>query len=233
MNGNYLLNRLRNEIAQCGVWGLSQKIWNKIAKFLYYSTSSVWYERNLDEPILHITSDLNVETEFLVHDKIRLVEWLKENKSKYPWIYFEEEVDTALKHNHVYLLMMLQDHIIGYVKIGIGPTYIHDFDQMLIFQQGTAFVYDTFTLPEYRGKSLALFALNQAAEYFKARSFERILCHIESWNLPSIKTFEKAGFRAKESIRFIRTARFSLFIRGGCIPFFNLERYLSRPADDG
>jgi ribosomal protein S18 acetylase RimI-like enzyme len=228
MSGHYFLNRLRNEVAQRGIWGLCKKILNRIATFFYYSTSSVWYERNLEEPIHHFPPDIAVKTEFLDHDKTRFVEWLRDNKSKYPWIYFEKEVDAALKYDHVVLLMTHQDLIIGYVKIGVGHTYIHDFDQILEFQPGTAFVYDTFTLPDYRGKSLALFALNQASEYFKARNFERILCHIEGWNVPSIKTFEKAGFRARDSIRFIRMARFSFFVRGGCIPFFNLEKYLSR-----
>jgi RimJ/RimL family protein N-acetyltransferase len=228
MSDRNLISRLKNEIAKHGIPGLIQKLTNKVSAFLFYTTSSVWYERNLDVLTSHLTPEITLNTEFLIHDKSKLVEWLIENKSKYPWIYFEKEIETALRHDHVFLIILHQNKIISYVKIGIGPTYIHDFNQVLDVQARTAFVYDTFTLPEYRGKSLALFALDQAVEYFKTRNFKRILCHIESWNIPSIKTFEKAGFRAINSIRFVRTARFSFFIRGGYIPFINLKKQLNQ-----
>lgn len=228
MRVNYFIDRFRTEITQHGLWELTQKCWSKFANYLYHSTSSIWYARNLEDPIDHFIPDIILNIEFLVHDKYRLVEWLRENKIKYPWIYFEKEVEAALRHNHVFLIMLHQDQIIGYVKIGIGPTYINDFDQMIELMPGTAFVYDTFTLPDYRGKRLALFALNQTGEYFKALNFTQILCHIEEWNVPSIKTFEKAGFHPIDSIRFIRAACLSFFIRGGYVPFLKLERYLSR-----
>lgn len=228
MRGRYFIGRLKNELVQNGIWALTGKVLSKITSTFYYSSCSVWYERSFMDPITHFTPEIEVRSEFLVHDKVRLVKWLNENKSKFPWIYFESEVETALKHDHVFLILLHQDQIIGYVKIGLGPTYINDFDQILVFQPKTAFVYDTFTLPEYRGKSLALFALNQVCEYFKGHHFERILCHIEEWNVPSIKTFEKAGFRAMISIRFTRIARLSFFVRRGYIPFYSLEKYLNK-----
>ena len=219
--------RLKNELTQRGVCGLVQKCWKIIVNYLYRTTCSIWYARILEEPIEHFSPDETFKIEFLTHDKNRLVEWLRENKSKYPWIYFEKEIDAALRNDHVFLIILHQGQIVGYVKIGVGPTFINDFDRMIEFQPGTAFVYDTFTLPDYRGKGLALFALIHAFEYFKARNFRRILCHIERWNVPSIKTFEKAGFCATDTIRFLRVASFSFFIRGGYIPFINLEKYLS------
>jgi len=226
MRVNYFIDRFRTEITQHGLWELTQKCWSKFANYLYHSTRSIWYARNLEDPINHFTLDIILNIEFLDHDKYRLVEWLRENKSKYPWIYFEKEVEAALRHNHVFLIMLHQDQIIGYVKIGIGPTYINDFSQMIAFMPGTAFVYDTFTLPDYRGRGLALFALIHAFEYFKARNFKRIFCHIEKWNVPSIKTFEKAGFRVIDTIKFVRSPGFSFFIRRGYIPFLNLEKHL-------
>jgi RimJ/RimL family protein N-acetyltransferase len=224
-NENYM-SKIVKEFTSNGISGILNRIWNKTRHFLFYSTCSIWFERNLDEPVLSFTPELKLETEFLIHDKSRLIEWLRDNKSKYPWIYFENEVDAALKNEHVFLILLHQDRIIGYIKIGIGDIYINDFNQYVKFQPKIAFVYDTFTLPEYRGKSLALFALNQAIEYFNSLKYMRIFCHIETWNVPSIKAFEKAGFRAMDSIRFIRTAYFSFFIRGGRIPFRSLERYM-------
>lgn len=228
MTDHKFTDRFKNELANCGVCGLAQKCCKTITKYLYQTTSSIWYARKLDVPIEHFFHDVTFKVEFLTHNKNKLIEWLRENKSKYPWIYFEKEIDAALRNDHVFLIILHQGQIVGYVKIGVGPTFINDFDRMIEFQEGTAFVYDTFTLPEYRGQGLALFALSHAFEYLKIRHFTQILCHIEEWNIPSIKTFQKAGFYAKGMIRFTKLAGFSLFVRSGFIPFLNLERYLNR-----
>lgn len=223
---NSLAERLKNELTQRGVWGLAQKCCKVFSRYLYQTTSSIWYVRKLEEPVEHVSPDDTFKVEFLTHDKYRLVDWLRENKSAYPWIYFEKEIDAALRNDHLFLIILHQDRIVGYVKLGVGHIFINDFDRMIEFQPGTAFVYDTFTLPEYRGKGLALIALNHASEYLKLNHFTQIFCHIERWNTPSIKTFEKAGFRDIDTIRFVRSTCFSFFIRSGYIPFLNLEKYL-------
>lgn len=226
-------DRLRNAIAKYGIIGISKLIVNKITKFIFYSTSSIWFKRNLSDPITQFIPDIDLKIEYLVHDKCRLIYWLRENMAKFPWIYFEKEIEAALTNKHVYLIMTNRDKIIGYVKIGVGQTYINDFDQTIEFKTGTAFVYDTFTLPEFRGKSLALYALSQACVYFKSLDYQQIMCHIERWNIPSIKTFEKAGFRPVDSIKFVRISCLSFFVRRGFIPFRNLEKHLCRLTSNG
>lgn len=223
---DHIIDRLKTAVARHGVWGVAGKLWHKVAAFLYYSSCSTWYERDLQAPVPAFTPAVDVKAEFLRDDKMKLVHWLRENSGTYPWIYFEEEIDAAMKYDHLFLLLTHLERIIGYVKIGRGHTYIHDFDRLVEFPPGTAFVYDTFTLPEYRGKNLALFALNNLCDYLKAHDYRRILCHIEAWNVPSIKTFEKAGFRAIDSIRFFRAARVAFFVRSGCRPFRCLDNYL-------
>jgi len=226
MDDNSLAIKLRNEYAQHGILGIFQKLHNRITKSLYYSTCSFWYERNLKDPIDDFMPDINIKTEFLIHDKYRLVEWFKKNKSRFPWIYFEKEISAALKYDHIFLVMQFENNIIGYVKIGRDHCYIHDFDKLIQFEPGNAFIYDTFILPEYRGKNLALFAINQTCQYLREQGFKKIICHIEQWNTPSIKTFGKGGFRTTGTIRFIRLAHVPLFFRGGHLPFFDLEKQL-------
>ena len=119
-----------------------------------------------------------------------------------------------------------QGNIAGYLKVGRGPTYIGDIDKTVVFEPKTAFIYDTFILPEYRGKNLSVFVVDEVARYLKNQEFERILCHIEKWNTPSIRAFQKAAFHAFGSIRFVRIAYFSFFIRNGFMPFLNLEKHL-------
>jgi RimJ/RimL family protein N-acetyltransferase len=228
-----LIGKMKKELDERGVRGLGQKIWKKLSGSLFYTTSSIWYERDLTEPIHHFSPDIDVETRFLVHDKSVLIEWLKENASRFPWIYFEKELPPAIEYNHVFMVMLREGSIIGYVKIGRNRCYIHDFDKTISFKERTAFIYDTFVIPEYRGKALALFALNQSSQYLKDQGLEKIVCHIEKWNISSIRTFIKGGFRIKDSIRFIKLCHLPFFVRSGFQPFFDLGKQVAQmPSTD-
>jgi uncharacterized protein (DUF362 family)/GNAT superfamily N-acetyltransferase len=169
---------------------------------------------------------MKVEIEFLARNRTKLIEWLEEKKNTFPWIYSEKELEAAHDQDHVFLILTYQGCIIGYVKIGLGQVYIHDFDQAPTFPPKTAFIYDTFVLPEYRGKRLASFALEQVSRYCREKKYSKILCHIERWNVVSVRAFEGAGYEARESIRFIRLAGVPFFLRRGFLPFLNLESYL-------
>ena len=224
-------DKVKEEFHQNGISGVLGKAWHKTRRFMFYSTCSVWFERELHEPVLVFTPDLELETDFLVQDKSEIFEWLENNKTTFPWIFSEKEIDSAQTNNHPFFAIKHRNHLIGYLKIGVGPTYIHDFDKTVRFEPRTAFIYDTLILPEYRKMNLAVFSINETARYFKEQDFNRILCHIDEWNISSIKVYEKAGFKALGSIRFIRMTWFSLFLRNGYTPFLNLEKYLRRYID--
>ena len=182
--------------------------------------------KELSEPSALFLFENDIEREFLEDDKTPLVVWLNDNKERFPWVYFEEEVETAKKNKHIFYILKENDCIIGYVKIGIGINYIHDFKKKIRFPEETAFIYDTFVMPEYRGKKLALFSLYDIFIYLRNKKIKKIICHIEKWNKPSIRVFENAGFRMFENIRFVRVAWFSLFLRNKMSPFFDFEKYL-------
>jgi len=221
-----LANDNKAEFNLKGLGGVFRKGWQKTRQFMFYSTCSIWYERSLDDPISRFTPGLDLEPGFLAHDKGELIEWLKQHQNRFPWIFSNKEIESALINKHIFFILKHKHSIIGYVKIGVGPTYIHDFDKTVVFEPGAAFIYDTFILPEYRGMNLALFAVNEVARFCKERNFKKMICHIEKWNIPSVKTFKKAGFQAVDSIRFIRVGKLSFYLRNKYRPFFNLEKAL-------
>ena len=222
------LAKIQAEYHKNGLLGIVEKIKIKVFTFIFYTTISKWYECNLAEPVVDFTPDIELDTDFLVHEKNHLIDWLQNNKTKFTWIYFEKEIDAALKYDHIFYTMLHQGLLIGYIKIGIGKVYIHDFDQTVIFPPGIAFIYDIFILPEYRGKNLSSHALNQTIRYLRNENFTGVFCHIEDWNKPSIKSFQKCGFLAWGSIRFVRMAFFSLFLKNRWWPFLNLERHIRK-----
>lgn len=225
-----LIEKVRYEYLQNGCAGVFRKIRSKVKKFLFYTNCSIWYSKSLIRPIEKIVIDKTIDLHFLEQNKNEIIEWLKENKNKFPASYFEKEVESAIKNNHVFAVLKNHGEIIGFLKVGIGPTYIHDFDKTVQFPDRVAFIYDTFILPGYRGNNLAQFIVSSASEYFAQKEFKNIFCHIESWNVPSVKTFKKADFYEMDSIRFVRILRCSFFLKNRFSPFYDLEKYLNRKA---
>jgi len=70
---------------------------------------------------------------------------------------------------------------------------------------------DTWTMPEYRGKGLATFAIRKILEKFQksGRCFWYV---VEENNLPSIRVIEKSGFLLKG--KGIRTKRLGISLLG-------------------
>lgn len=165
-------------------------------------------------------------TKFLVDDKIELVNWLYAKKYEYDWIYCEKEIDCSFENHHYFCILKENENIIGYIKLGVGNTYIHDFDNIIHFDDKTAFISDTFMLPEYRGLNLGVYLISSASKYLQDHGFKQILCHIEKWNIPSVKTFKKVGFAEQGVIRFVRIAGLKFFISNGLHIFSDLEKFI-------
>ena len=226
MNTRELTKKVKLEFTQNGLPGLIRKIIGRAQRALFYSTCSIFYELKLDNPLSRFTPALNIQTDFMINKKYGLIDWLDKNKDSFPWIYSNKEIESALSNKHLFVAVKYEKEIIGFVKIGIGPTYLRDFDKTFVLEPGTAFVYDTFILPAYRSRGLASYAVNEVALYLQKQGYNRIICHIEGWNTPSIKAFTKVGFTAKETIRFIKITFISFYLINGRVPLTKIDKVL-------
>ena len=206
------------------------RVGQKLKKLTFYTTASDWYVRDLTDPVSDVVPKLKVTGMFLEEDKSGLVKWLFENKEQFPWIYFVKEIDTAKNNNHIFYVIKYNASIIGYMKIGINCCYIHDFNEIIKFPRKFAFIYDTFILPEYRGKKLAQFCVNESIKYLNRNNYNTVLCHIENWNLPSIKVFMDAGFYKKDCIRYFKILFLRFFVKNNFFFFLGMEKYLKTLA---
>jgi RimJ/RimL family protein N-acetyltransferase len=169
---------------------------------------------------------INIKVDFLIEDKSKLIDWLREYHVRFPWMYLGKELQTAQAGKHIFVAILHEENIIGYCKIGINHTYIHDFDKIVHLPQGVAFIYDTFVLPEHRGKNVALYAIIKTIHYLKEKRFHTVWCHIEEWNRASLKLYQKAGFNKKASIRFCRLFGFEFFIKNKYYPLIHLDTFI-------
>lgn len=224
----YYLLKTKRVLKRRGWLFLIKKLLWKVRHAVFATTSSVWLERSLEEPIDVLSPEIDIAISFLVSDKGSLIDWLDEKRDEFPWIYFKKEIEVAKADDHIFVLLLYRETIIGYIKVGKKHVYVHDFDSIISFPWDTAFLYDIFILPEYRGKRLALYAIERTMIYLRERQFKKMWCHIEKWNQASRKTFVRAGFREKGSIRFAKLCGFPLFIKDRYKPMINLEGFICK-----
>ncbi|MBP2027197.1 RimJ/RimL family protein N-acetyltransferase [Acetoanaerobium pronyense] len=206
-----------------------KKVSLKIINIIYKSTCSTWYERSIEGDLENFepTIDIDIQREFLMDDKSELINWLEMNKEKFPWIYFPKEIECANKNSHIFYILKYKNQIIGYSKVGVRNTYVHDFNRNIHLNKNTAMIYDIFIDPNQKGKGLAKYALKDIFRYLKSKGYKKVIAHIEKWNYPSINTFTKSGFRPKKIICLIRILGIPIYIKNGYIPFRNIEKVIN------
>lgn len=221
-----VLGKAKEIVHKEGTTALLSKALRRLKKLFWDTNCSVWFERDLTQAITHFSPEIDVSIEFLVKDKKKLVNWLESKHKEYPWIFFVEEIEAANRNEHIFVTLTQHNRIVGYVKVGINQVYINDFNTEVSFPPNAAFIYDTFVLPNLRGKRLALFALNETMKYLDEHKYKRLLCHIEKWNVPSIKTFENAGFVSKGELRYLNVAGIPCYMQNRYSPFWRMEKFL-------
>ncbi len=171
-----------------------------------------WFVRYLSEEIGPPSPRLAVAVD--TSSREETIRWLRENHYRFGWMYIPEEVSLARACGHYLVSVRLEGKIVGYIKIARERGYVLDYGAELSLPPGDAFVYDTFVLPEYRGKRIASFLIGEAMAFLREEGFRRLWCHIPVWNAASISAFSRSGFRKIAHIRFAKIL--------GC-PFFSIS----------
>ncbi len=222
-----LRQKTRETVNNGGIAALVKKSLQTLYSLSYYSTSSIWFCRDLHEPAPDMPGlDPKAEIDFLIDDKQALIPWLKCHGKKFTWMHIERELQLADSEGHVFVRISYGEKTAGYIKVGVNGTYIHDFGRIVTFPPETAFIYDTFILPDYRGNNLSFYAVIKTLSFLKERNYKRILCHIEGWNVASLKVFRKSGFKEICSIRFSRILGLPIFLKNGYRPMASIRSIL-------
>jgi len=182
-----------------GVSLLLKRSFRKTSQTIFRTNNAYWYAKDLTLPIPDIEPKIPAEIDW---DFSNTVEWIKTNTV---FSYAEErEIETAIKQNHYYPNVRYQGNIIGYIKVGYGEVYVMDFDKIVRFQNGTAYIYDVLTLPDFRGQGIAPFLVTEVMRFLKQRGYKRLLCHIPEWNTASASSFTKCSFERIKRIRYCK-----------------------------
>jgi len=194
-----------------GLIAFVSAILRKLKHVIFISNSADWYVRDISAPLPDIVPRLNAQVIF--DSRNELIEWLREHHLSFSWMYSPLEIKTALSDGHIFPHLKHNGEIVGYVKLGFKRVYILDYGKIIEFPPKQCFIYDTFIMPDSRGKELAPFLVRETIKWLKGQGFERIWCHIPSWNISSCRAFEKLGFQKVGNVRYLKLLGIEFFTK--------------------
>lgn len=85
-----------------------------------------------------------------------------------------------------------------------GAAWTREIDAYLAPPDGDAYVYESFTRPEARGRGVYPFALAGICAWARDAGVGNVWVAVEQGNAPSLKAIRKAGFEESYTIRYSR-----------------------------
>lgn len=184
---------------------------SRIRRTLFNTNKADWYCKFLTKENC-VFAGSNQELKIEYNNYKETVQWLMLHKSEFPWIYNPKEIESAERYNHIYPSVKCNDSIIGYIKIAAAArVYIADYEDDIALKNDEAFIYDTFILPEFRGKQMGNFILSNIFNKLKADGISFVFCHIPEWNKASSRLYQNMGFKKISNIRYLRLFNFRYF----------------------
>ncbi|MDY6855643.1 MAG: GNAT family N-acetyltransferase [Thermodesulfobacteriota bacterium] len=93
--------------------------------------------------------------------------------------------------------------IVSYCWISLNSAHIEEIDRNINLKKNEIYLYDAFTEPEFRGKSIFPRVLTDILKYGKRQGYHMSLIFALSSNHPSLRAIKKAGFTRFQSVYFI------------------------------
>ncbi len=209
VNLRHLAKRIAGRIRAEGILGLLTAVWERIFEF----NSATWYacETGREQEIL----ENSCKPSFDLVRLLDMEDWFLSLSHEFSYAWNQREMECARDHDHLGVAVKVDSDTAGYIKIAMKSVFIADFAERIAIPDGLAFIYDSFIHPVHRGKRLAESAIRFAINQTHQRGCQTIACHIPDWNIASINSYTRAGFKPKGKIWYVR--------------FLGLRIYSSRP----
>ena len=204
-----LVGKCLTAVRRDGFGPFCRKVAGRLERDLLVTNAADWYRADLCERPAAAAG--SAEATFRLDATEEVIAWLTELSGAFGWAYVQEEVDAARTWGHLFGLLRVEGQRAGYIKVGLSQAYVTDFERCIAVPHGSAYIYDTFVHPEHRGRSLAQLMIAQALEGLRGREIRWAWCHIPPWNVASIKSFTKNGFKRIKRIRYLRLLGWPLY----------------------
>ncbi len=107
--------------------------------------------------------------------------------------------DERFKKGGTVFIAIIGDTVVCYVWISFKGEYEPISGLEVMLSEGIGYIYDTFVLPEFRGRGIHSAVVFQVLEYLKQKKYTGALVIVKRTNIPSVLTFKKFSFKEKQA----------------------------------
>ncbi len=108
--------------------------------------------------------------------------------------------------------------IVSYVWVSTKIECVEELCKAIELQEGEIYLYDAFTIEEWRGKALYPAILSRQLEHFKQEGYGRALIFTVEENIASRRGIARAGFYHFQTIGITKILNFALYKYGSKNP---------------
>jgi len=91
---------------------------------------------------------------------------------------------------------------VAYLFTATRKCWVSEIQDLFIVASREVYLYDAFTIAQYRGNRIYSFLLNNVVRFFKELAYSYALIFSTASNISSIKGIEHTGFQCYETIHF-------------------------------
>ena len=197
-----LLENLLQIIRGTWIVKLFRLIIQRTPSYFLERNNHIWLSRNLDEEDINVKPKIPVSINFSRSEFNETLNWIKKNN--FVWGRYEKEIKVAIAEGHYWVNAKSEEKIVGFMKIGFGKVFVSDYNKSLQFPKHVVFLYEMRVIPEFGGKKIASYLLNESCIFFKRQGYTKALGYSHKWNTASRKSLFNTGFREIKTIYYYK-----------------------------
>jgi GNAT superfamily N-acetyltransferase len=148
------------------------------------------YERRLDGPITPGTPGGGLE----------IAVWDSPEAPAWAGSWWRREAAERLREGQACAVARHGGHVVAYCWLAVTPVPVAEIDRVVVPGAEEVYLYDAFTIPEWRGRGLFTTLLLELLTYMRRRGRKRALIFVLARNEASRRAIERGGFRLFQTV---------------------------------
>lgn len=169
------------------------------ARRFYDRHVSIWFDLPLDENLTLIEPRFKGWLDFDNPEKV--IAWI--GQRNVPGTNDPVEISTMRTRDQLFVGIMNDDRIIGYIKIGWDKVYVLDYRIDIAIPKGEYFIIDIYVEPESRGLGAGPFLVSASTIEMKKRGFTGSIMHVRTDKTPMLRSCARTGYREIGKVDYI------------------------------
>ena len=175
-----------------------------ILRSMFAREKSCIFEKKLDGPPFKIEAKVKVDVKLVQSDDISKLPKRSEN--------FDSEVKKRFEMGHICFGAHLHGKIVHYKWVAFSksiPPY-SDLERRMRISSDSAYIYDGYTVPEYRGLGISAKVMEKTLQYLQEIGIKKVYSYVRYDNFPMLRVKQKEKFRKIGTITYTQIFRLRL-----------------------